>query len=50
MGVFLVLVKVRPRPGCEKSPFKKGSLIVTFAEIFAAKNKKEEKTTIGINH
>lgn len=43
MGVFLVLVKVCSRPGCEKSPFKKGSLIVTFAEILRQKTKKREK-------
>lgn len=50
MGVFLVLVKVRPRPGCEKSLSKKEWDGVTFSEILRQKTKKRRNTTIGINH
>ena len=44
MGVFLVLVKVCPRPGCEKSLSKKEWKPVTpLLKYLRQKNKKEEK-------
>lgn len=49
MGVFLVLVKVRPRPGCEKSLSKKEWKPVTpLLKYLRQKTKKRKNTTIGI--